>query len=160
MDEQIVEYIAIQDFRTDIQDPIVLQKGERVIIGEESTDPWPNWVFCTKADDSIPGGARTDGSKAGDLKADDIKKGGLIADGLKSNDGNTDGSHQGWVPKQIIHFSNQFGEILEDYSAKELDIDEGTIVEGIKELNGWLLVKIQSTNEIGWVPMENMKRVD
>ncbi|MCL2412853.1 MAG: hypothetical protein FWC98_01795 [Bacteroidales bacterium] len=47
---------------------------------------------------------------------------------------------------------NNHGSVIEDYSAKELDIDEGTIVEKIKELNGWLWSKNTRTNEIGWVP--------
>ena len=130
MEERRIEYIAVKAFRTEFYNPIVLQKGERVIIGEESTETWPNWVFCTKADGSL------------------------------ADDGKEDGSRQGWVPKQIIHFSTQYGEILENYSAQELDIDEGTVVEGIRELNGWLWVRNTSTNEIGWVPMENLKRLD
>lgn len=93
---------------------------QKVIIGKESNDTCPNWIFCTKID----------------------------------------GSNEGWVPKQIIKKTGSYGEITEDYTAKELDIDEETIVEGIKELNGWLWLKIKSTNEEGWVPMENLKRLE
>ena len=67
----------------------------------------------------------------------------------------TDNSNEGWVPKHIIKTDNNYGIIVEDYSAKELDIDKGTIVMGIKELYGWLWLKNTVTNEIGWVPMEN-----
>jgi len=63
------------------------------------------------------------------------------------------------VPKQIIKIENDFGIITEDYSAKELDIDEGTIVEGIKELNGWLLSENKNTNEIGWIPMDKLEKI-
>ena len=70
-----------------------------------------------------------------------------------------DGSNSGWVPKQIIQYEGDYGIIIEDYTAKELTIDEGTIVEGIKELNGWLWLKNKNTNEIGWVPMENLKKL-
>ena len=66
-----------------------------------------------------------------------------------------DNSNSGWVPKQIINYES--GLVLQDYSAKELTIEKGEIVEGIKELNGWLLSKNKSTNEIGWIPMENLK---
>ena len=116
---ELMKYIVIKDHRTEFHNPIILKLGEKVIIGEESTDTWPNWVFCTK----------------------------------------TDGSNKGWVPKQIIRVIKNYGEIIEDYSAKELDVDEGTIVEGIKELNGWLWLKNKNTNEIGWVPIENLKKL-
>ena len=66
-----------------------------------------------------------------------------------------DKSNRGWVPKQIIE--NDFGVIIENYSAKELDINKGTIVEGIKELNGWLWSKNIETSEIGWIPLEKLE---
>jgi len=69
-----------------------------------------------------------------------------------------DKSNEGWVPKQIVNIENDFGIITEDYSAKELDVDEGTIVEGIKELNGWLLSKNSETNEIGWIPLDKLRK--
>ena len=71
-----------------------------------------------------------------------------------------DGSNAGFVPEQIIRKEDKNGIILEDYSAKELDIDKGTIVEGIRELNGWLWLKNTVTNEIGWVPMDNLKKTE
>ena len=112
-----MEYIVTEDHRTEFPDPLLLRQGEEVIVGEESSHNWPNWILCTKAD----------------------------------------GSNKGWVPKQIIKQEKNYGKITEDYSAKELDIDKGTIVEGIKELNGWLLSKNKKTNEIGWIPLEKMK---
>lgn len=63
-----------------------------------------------------------------------------------------DGSNKGWVPEQIIKLENNCGIITEDYSAKELNIDRGTIVELIKRLNGWIWVKNTITDEIGWIP--------
>ena len=71
-----------------------------------------------------------------------------------------DGSNEGFVPEQIIRKEDKNGIILEDYSAKELDIDKGTIVEGIKELNGWLWLKNKNTNEIGWIPLENLEKLN
>ena len=69
-----------------------------------------------------------------------------------------DNSNAGWVPKQII--DNESERILRDYSAKELTVEEGVILEGIEELNGWLLSKNKSTDEVGWVPMDNVKPMD
>ena len=118
-----MEYIVIENHRTEFPNPIILNQGEKVIIGEitDETDEFgPNWVFCTKID----------------------------------------GSNKGYVPKQVMNIENNFGIMLEDYSAKELNIDKGTIVEGIKELNKWLLLKNKKTNEIGWVPMENLRKLE
>ena len=71
-----------------------------------------------------------------------------------------DGSNEGFVPEQIIRKEDKIGILLEDYSTKELNIDKGTITEGIKELNGWLWLKSKDTNEIGWVPLENLKKIN
>ena len=68
------------------------------------------------------------------------------------------GSNKGWVPKQIIMYEKDYGIIAEDYSAKELDIDRGITVEGIKELNGLLWGKNNSSNEIGWIPMKKLEQ--
>jgi len=125
-----MEYIVIENHRTEFPNPIKLEKGEIVILGEKSEETigetqydenWPNWIFCSKID----------------------------------------GSNKGWVPDQVIQQrENNHGNVIEDYSAKELDIDKGTIVEGIKELNGWLWLKNKSTNEIGWVPMDKLKKLE
>jgi hypothetical protein len=67
-----------------------------------------------------------------------------------------DNSNAGFVPEQIICEDGKHGIIQEDYSAKELSVEKDTIVEGIKELNGWLWSRNKSTNEIGWIPLENL----
>ena len=110
-----MNYIVIEQHKTEFPNPIMLKAGEKVKIGEESTEKWINWVYCKKMDDS----------------------------------------NAGWVPKQIINYDNET--VLQDYSAKELNVERGMIVEGIKELNGWLWSKNKSTGEIGWIPMENLK---
>ena len=71
-----------------------------------------------------------------------------------------DGSNKGYVPEQIIKRENNYGIVIENYSANELDINVGTIVEGIKELNGWLWLKNKATNEIGWVPTCKLKQLN
>lgn len=64
---------------------------------------------------------------------------------------------EGWVPEQIVKIQDKQGLILEDYSAKELDIKVGEQLIKHKELNGWFWVERISTLEEGWVPMENVK---
>lgn len=69
-------------------------------------------------------------------------------------------NYKGWIPKQIVNTKdNKNGIITEYYSAKELDAEEGDIVIHIKELNGWLWVKHLKTNEEGWIPKENIKKI-
>jgi len=125
-----MKYIVIENHRTEYPNPIKLEKGEKVILGEKSEETigetqydenWPNWIFCTKSDNS----------------------------------------NKGWVPEQIIQKDeNCYGYVIENYSAKELDINKGTAVEGIKELNGWLWLKNIQSNEIGWVPMDKLKKIE
>ncbi|MDN3707458.1 SH3 domain-containing protein [Myroides ceti] len=62
----------------------------------------------------------------------------------------------GWVPIQIIENleSNKQGLILEDYSAKELNIDKDEIVVKVKSLNGWSWCRKIKDNDEGWIPDE------
>jgi len=68
-----------------------------------------------------------------------------------------DNSNSGWIPEGIIKKENNYGIITEDYSAKELNVDKEFIVKGIKELNGWMWCECENTNEIGWIPIKNLK---
>lgn len=66
-------------------------------------------------------------------------------------------SNAGWIPKQIVQTSDNItGKIIKNYSAKELDADEGDILISEYELNGWLWVVNDSTKETGWIPKENV----
>ena len=71
-----------------------------------------------------------------------------------------DCSNSGWVPKHIIKKENNYGVITEDYSSKELNVEKGYIINGIKELNGWIWCKCENTNEIGWVMLKNIKKLE
>lgn len=67
--------------------------------------------------------------------------------------------HGGWVPLQILKkdTNNLTAEVLEDYSAKELDVEEGDIVMIAEQLNGWVLAAHETTKEMGWIPDENIR---
>lgn len=72
----------------------------------------------------------------------------------------TQGQIKGWVPKQVIKWlSDGKGEALEDYSAKEMDVDEGDVLIGVKVLNGWVWCQHASSEEEGWVPIENLVKM-
>ncbi|MFV8829516.1 SH3 domain-containing protein [Alkalihalobacterium sp. APHAB7] len=67
---------------------------------------------------------------------------------------------EGWVPEQIIHIQGKQGLILEDYIAKELEVNVDEQLIKTKELNGWIWVKRLTNSEEGWVPKENVKEVN
>jgi len=69
-----------------------------------------------------------------------------------------DGSNEGWVPNQIITHDGDHGYANEDYSAKELDVDKGATMQGIKEMNGWLLG--ECNRETGWVPLDKLQKIN
>lgn len=68
-----------------------------------------------------------------------------------------DGSLEGWVPEQIIQSEEKIGLILEDYTAKELDVDVGEIVVGTKEWNGWIWCEKRNGSDSGWIPRANLR---
>ncbi|WJX08324.1 SH3 domain-containing protein [Bacillus cereus] len=59
----------------------------------------------------------------------------------------------GWVPKQILSTPNeeQIATTLTDYSAHELTVNPGMLVEKELELNEWSFVHT-TQGEKGWVP--------
>ncbi|GAA0371335.1 SH3 domain-containing protein [Caldalkalibacillus horti] len=63
----------------------------------------------------------------------------------------------GWVPGQLIDLRGAEGIILEDYTARELDVNKGEKLVGLKELNGWIWCLRTLNSEEGWVPKENLK---
>lgn len=63
---------------------------------------------------------------------------------------------EGWAPVQIIQIEDEYGIVLEDYSAKELDVKKGERVEGDIELNGWVWCSKLDGSEEGWLPKEKM----
>jgi hypothetical protein len=65
-------------------------------------------------------------------------------------------THKGWVPKQILKISpdSKTAEVIEDYTAKELDVVKGDIIEKIRPLNGWTWCKNTKSNHEGWIPDE------
>jgi len=122
----------------------------KYIVKENHRTEYPNPIILKQGEKVIVG--KTSEETVGETPYDENWTGWILCTKLdKSNDG--------WVPEQIIQIENDFGIITEDYSAKELDIDKGVVVEGIKELNGWLLSENKNTNEIGWIPMDKLEKI-
>lgn len=68
-----------------------------------------------------------------------------------------DNENQGWVPEQLLGIENNHGIVLDDYTAKELNVEKDEIVKGVKELNGWLWCIRLLDNDEGWLPKEILK---
>lgn len=66
------------------------------------------------------------------------------------------GTGEGWTPNQLIKIEGEYGIVLEDYSAIELEVNKGEKVHGSKELNGWIwCIRIDGGGE-GWLPKEKL----
>jgi len=67
---------------------------------------------------------------------------------------------EGWVPEQILDIHSHSATILEDYIARELNVEVNERVFPLRELNGWLWVKTFSTDEVGWIPKSITKPLE
>ncbi|MBC6112887.1 SH3 domain-containing protein [Pedobacter fastidiosus] len=65
-------------------------------------------------------------------------------------------NNQGWIPIQILEIANdrKTGRVLEYYSANELDVGQGDVIEKIKSVDGWSWSRKIINNEEGWIPDE------
>lgn len=68
------------------------------------------------------------------------------------------GQAPGWVPMQVILLQDDGGGVAAmDYTAQELDVTVGEIVEGGRRLNGWVWCSATTTDKEGWVPEDNLQ---
>jgi len=65
----------------------------------------------------------------------------------------------GWVPLQILEKEGATAVVKEDYSAIEMNVVEGEVVNGLKRLNGWIWC-IKDDGKEGWIPEENLSIID
>jgi Variant SH3 domain. len=66
---------------------------------------------------------------------------------------------EGWIPEQIIQIENEYGILLDNYCAKELNVSKGEAVVGELELNGWVWCSIIKDFEEGWLPKEKIMQM-
>ena len=70
------------------------------------------------------------------------------------------GQEPGWVPGQVIErMSGAQGRALDDYTARELNVQAGEVVIGIKALNGWIWCEKPNDTASGWVPFDNLQEI-
>ncbi len=71
-----------------------------------------------------------------------------------------DGGLEGWVPAQIIEWIDKLqGYAKADYTAKELNVDQGDLLVGEEQLNGWMWCSRSSDGQSGWVPLEILTQI-
>ena len=67
---------------------------------------------------------------------------------------------EGWVPAQIIEWIDKHqGYAKADYTAKELNVDQGDLLFGTEQLNGWIWCKRTADEQFGWVPLEVVTQI-
>lgn len=67
-------------------------------------------------------------------------------------------NNEGWVPKQIIDRSGDVGFVLEDYDAREFDVEVDEIIIMDKTLNGWIWgSKKDDPLTKAWVPLNHLE---
>ncbi len=70
----------------------------------------------------------------------------------------TPGQEPGWVPGQVIaRLDGTAGRALDDYTARELDVQEGEVLICTRTLNGWLWCEKSGGSASGWVPGDNLE---
>lgn len=67
--------------------------------------------------------------------------------------------NEGWIPEKLVQLvdTNTYhssGIMIEDYSARELDIQAGETVTGDKIFNGWLWCAKIDSDDYGWLPLK------
>jgi len=68
--------------------------------------------------------------------------------------------NEGWVPKQIINQNRDIGSVIEDYDAREFDIEVDEIIIMEKELNGWIWgFKKEDPLIKAWAPLNHLEEL-
>lgn len=67
------------------------------------------------------------------------------------------GQEAGFVPEQILdRHGDGSATMREDFTNRELNVVEGELLHGERQLNGWLWATRISDGATGWVPLDNM----
>ncbi|RKF18050.1 hypothetical protein DBZ36_12465 [Alginatibacterium sediminis] len=67
---------------------------------------------------------------------------------------------QGWVPKQILKLDDSLVTCMQDYSAKEHNLEVGDILLGKDSLNGWAYAAKQDNCDMfAWAPLNCLEEL-
>ncbi|MDR0332962.1 MAG: alpha/beta fold hydrolase [Dysgonamonadaceae bacterium] len=112
--QEPVTYIVTENYVSEFPNPISLTAGEKATIGEESSEQWLHWVYCTKNDNSNAGWVPkqiinyADETIIEDYSANEmtVKKGEVVV-GLQELNGwlwarNAITGEMGWIPLENL----------------------------------------------------------
>jgi hypothetical protein len=70
-------------------------------------------------------------------------------------------NNEGWIPYQIIDRVGNTGKMMEDYCAKEFDLNVGEVLIKQKELNGWIwCYKDGLSKDMAWAPLNCIEAIE
>jgi hypothetical protein len=61
----------------------------------------------------------------------------------------------GWIPKTFLQQDGDFGRLVRDYTAREVAVAMGEVVEILEEIGGWLWIATHDGRE-GWIPAKSV----
>lgn len=67
---------------------------------------------------------------------------------------------KGWVAINVLLINGNIGTATQDYTAKEMTVAVGDIVDAKYELNGWYWCVRQSDSENGWIDKKILKHTE
>lgn len=62
----------------------------------------------------------------------------------------------GWVAMHILSITGDTGVSTQNYSAKEMTVSAGDVVDTVYELNGWYWCVRRKDSEEGWIAKNNL----
>ena len=107
--------VVIKSHRSDFPNPLVLKKGEKLMVSSKKTS-FAGWIWCT------------------------------------APDGNS-----GWVPENFTERVEDGFRMSVDYDATELSVTIGEKLTILSEESDWIWC-INSKNQKGWIPLENVRK--
>jgi hypothetical protein len=60
-----------------------------------------------------------------------------------------------WIPKAFLQQDGDFGRLVRDYTAREVTVAVGEVVEIFEEIGGWLWIATHDGRE-GWIPAKSV----
>jgi hypothetical protein len=94
----------------------------------------------------------------------EVRTGDIVILGMKDSEfpgwiwaTSTVSEKSGWIPEEFLTTDDDRGTARRDYSAKELSVSEGQMVDVVEELLGWALVEVEPGRR-GWVPIGHLAR--
>jgi hypothetical protein len=67
--------------------------------------------------------------------------------------------NQAWAPEEYVTLIGDTCRFVRGYDSRELEIQQGTVVELLDQTSGWAWVR-DSQNRLGWIPLDCLSNPD